>query len=149
MRYKMTSLDRSVECTLVVNRFWAWSPGLNPKEMINMITKQLVDPQRRRRIPHQFSWIDHRLVKDHYLQRCSHAAAALYLFVLTVADADGLSYYADRTLEERVHMGGGELRRARGELIELGLVAYRRPIYQVLDLSGPPPGHPCFRKANR
>jgi hypothetical protein len=100
-----------------------------------MITKQLVAPDRRRRIPAQFSWIDHRLVKEGYLQRCSHAAAALYLFALTVADAEGLSYYADRTLEEKLHLSGGELRAARRELIEQDLIAYSRPLYQVLSLS--------------
>ncbi len=54
-----------------------------------MVTKQPICPDRIRRTPRQFSWLDHRLVSDHYIDRCTHAAAALYLFLVTVADARG------------------------------------------------------------
>jgi hypothetical protein len=60
--------------------------------------KHLLDPQRLRKIPPQFSWIDQRLVREHYIERLSHAAAALYLFLLTVADAKGLSFYSERSI---------------------------------------------------
>ncbi len=33
------------------------------------IKKQMLCPQRLRRIPGQFSWIDQRLVRDRYLQQ--------------------------------------------------------------------------------
>ena len=49
-----------------------------------------------RRVPRQFSWVDQRLVRDHYIDQLSPQACALYLFLVTVADAQGLSYYADR-----------------------------------------------------
>ena len=52
-----------------------------------MVTKQPICPDRIRRTPKRFSWLDHRLVSDHYIDRCTHAAAALYLFLVTVADA--------------------------------------------------------------
>ena len=42
----------------------------------------------------QFSWVDHRLVRERRLQRCPAEAWALYLFLLTVGAAQGLSYYS-------------------------------------------------------
>ena len=57
--------------------------------------KRLLVPSRVRQIPRQFSWVDHRLVRDHHIEHCKPPALALYLFLITVADAKkGLSYYA-------------------------------------------------------
>jgi hypothetical protein len=69
-----------------------------------MVQKHPLCPDRSRKIPKQFSWIDHRLVRDRHIDRCSHRAAALYLFLVTVADAQGLSYYSDRCLTQRLSM---------------------------------------------
>ena len=55
-----------------------------------MPTKIPIHPDRIRQVPKQFSWIDGRLVRDRHLDRCSHPAAALYLFLVTVSDAQGL-----------------------------------------------------------
>ena len=99
-----------------------------------MVQKHLICPQRIRKIPKQFSWLDHRLVRDHYIDRCSHSAAALYLFLVTVADAQGLSYYSDRVISQRLAMDANTLAQARQELIRIGLIAYQKPLYQVLAL---------------
>jgi hypothetical protein len=74
------------------------------------------------------------LVREHRIDQLSHEACALYLFLVTVADAQGLSYYADRSLCQRLSMSAPLLRQARQLLIQQGLVAYRRPLYQVLAL---------------
>jgi hypothetical protein len=92
-------------------------------------------PQRRRRIPPQFSWVDHRLVRDGYVQGRSAPALALYLFLVTVADAEGLSWYSEPALCGLLSWSGAELQSARAELQQAGLIAYRRPLYQVLDLA--------------
>ncbi|SBT04495.1 hypothetical protein ACCAA_1480002 [Candidatus Accumulibacter aalborgensis] len=60
-----------------------------------MTIKRVLCPERIRQIPTQFSWVDHRLVRERYLDRCNPPAAALYLFLVTVADVQGLSYYSD------------------------------------------------------
>jgi hypothetical protein len=99
-----------------------------------MINKHPVCPQRLRKIPKQFSWVDHRLVRDHHIERCSHRAAALYLFLVTVGDAQGLSYYSDLSIAKRLAMDQHSLAQARQELIDLGLIAYQNPLYQVLSL---------------
>jgi len=104
-----------------------------------METKRVICPERVRKIPAQFSWIDHRLVRDRYLQRCDAAAAFLYLFLLTVADAQGLSYYSDTSLSRWLSMEPDCLRRARDDLVRVDLVAYEKPFYQVLSLDSSAP----------
>ena len=91
-------------------------------------------PAQLRRVPSQFSWVDQRLVREHLIDQLSHEACALYLFLVMVADAQGLSYYADRSLCQRLSMSAPLLRQARQLLIQQGLVAYRQPLYQVLAL---------------
>jgi hypothetical protein len=93
---------------------------------------------RLRHVPSQFSWVDQRLVRDRYIDQLSSQACALYLFLVTVADAQGLSYYADPSLCQRLSMASSELHQARQALITRGLIAYQRPLYQVLALDAAP-----------
>ena len=102
--------------------------------------KRPISLVKLRKVPRQFSWVDQRLVRECYIDQLSHAACALYLFLITVADAQGLSYYADPSLCQRLSLTGAELHQARQALITRGLVAYHRPLYQVLALNGVPSG---------
>lgn len=97
--------------------------------------REPIVPQRRRRVPPQFSWIDHRLVRDGHFQGRSGTALALYLFLVTVADADGLSWYSDQALCRELSCDAAQLQRDRVELRQAALIAYRHPLYQVLDLA--------------
>ena len=63
-----------------------------------MSIKRVLCPTRVRQIPAQFSWIDQRLVRDHLIRSCGTDALVLYLFLVTVADAQGLSYYSDQSI---------------------------------------------------
>lgn len=101
-----------------------------------MSVKQLLCPDRLRRPPRQFSWIDQRLVSDKHLKRLPHASQALYLFLATVADKRGLSFYSDRSVCSHLNMSPHDVVASRQHLIEAGLIAYRRPLYQVLSLDG-------------
>jgi hypothetical protein len=91
-----------------------------------------------RQVPTQFSWVDQRLVRERYIDQLSSQACALYLFLVTVADAQGLSYYGDPSLCQRLSLTNTELHQARQALITRGLVAYQRPLYQVLALDAAP-----------
>lgn len=102
-----------------------------------MIRKYPICPDRIRTIPEQFSWLDHRLVRDRHIEHLSHEAAALYLFLVTVADNQGLSYYADHSIVKRLSMDETDLMKARHCLQSIGLIAYQAPLYQVLDLGAP------------
>ena len=104
--------------------------------------KRLLVPSRVRRVPRQFSWIDQRLVRDHHIERCDPQALALYLFLLTVADAQGLSYYAEASIGRVLSLSAPALAVAREALVHAGLIAYEAPLYQVLALDPPAPSSP-------
>ena len=99
-----------------------------------MVSKKILCRERLRRVPEHFSWVDHRLVRDEHIRRVSLEALALYLLLVTVADAEGLSYYADGTAARLLSLTPGTLLSARQELVAAGLIAYERPLYQVLAL---------------
>jgi hypothetical protein len=99
-----------------------------------MKTKRILSPERLRRVPHQFSWIDQRLVREGHIARCGAQGLALYLLLVTVADAQGLSYYSDKTAARLLSLNEAELREARRALLTIGLIAYESPLYQVLSL---------------
>jgi hypothetical protein len=117
------------------------------------VFKRVLCKERLRQVPPQFSWIDHRLVRDRHISRCSADALALYLFLVTVADGQGLSYYGDTTIcrllplrraraaqtPDEPALDEQTLDRARRELIDNRLIAWQRPLYQVLALGPLPP----------
>ena len=102
-----------------------------------MITKHLLRADRQRQIPPSFSWVDHRLIRHAHLRGCDHSAWALYLFLVTVADAQGLSYYSDAAICRHLKMDLLQLAAARQQLLQADLIAYRKPLYQVLSLPEP------------
>ena len=99
-----------------------------------MKTKPVLCPQRLRHVPRQFSWIDQRLVRDRHIKGRTPQALALYLFLCTVADAQGASYYSDSTVAGMLGFCSTELRSARAELVAARLIAHSSPFYQVLSL---------------
>lgn len=101
------------------------------------VVKRVLCPERLRRVPPQFSWIDHRLVRDRHIGRCSAEALALYLFLVAVADGQGLSYYSDESVCRLLPLDIAALARVRRELVAARLIAYQKPLYQVLALDSP------------
>ena len=99
-----------------------------------MIQKRLLRPDRLRQVPPSFNWVDHRLVRDHHLERCDCTSLALYLFLVTVCDVQGLSYYSDASVCRRLKIDALQLSGARSQLEQTGLIAFHKPLYQVLGL---------------
>ena len=99
-----------------------------------MMQKKLLRPDRLRQVPAQFSWIDQRLVREKFLRQGEPTAWALYLVLVTVADAQGLSYYSEATLSRLLKLDLLPLAQARQQLVSADLLAYRKPLYQVLSL---------------
>jgi hypothetical protein len=104
-----------------------------------MIAKLPILKHRIRKVPKQFSWIDHRLVRDRHIEKLTHPAAALYLFLVTVGDANGLSYYGDKSIMKRLSMDANTLQNARKNLIKNEMIAWHKPLYQVLGLDSSQP----------
>ena len=105
-----------------------------------MVAKRVLWRDRVRKVPEQFSWVDQRLVRHEHVRRCDCQGLALYLMLVTVGDAEGLSYYSDEKAAELLGLSGAELRAARRQLVSADLIAYERPLYQVLSL---PALHPA------
>ena len=103
-----------------------------------MTQKKLLRPERLRQVPPQFSWLDHRLVRDNRLAACDPLALALYLVLVTVADAQGLSYYSEASLARLIRLTPDQVIGARQQLIAADLIAYQKPLYQVLSLESTP-----------
>jgi hypothetical protein len=99
-----------------------------------MTQKRLLVADRLRRPPASgWSWVDRRFLREHgdYLSR---DAILLYLFLATVADRHGLSFYSDHTLSSRLHLSPQALQQARQELLDRDLIAHQLPLVQVLSL---------------
>jgi hypothetical protein len=56
------------------------------------------------------------------------------LFLVCVADAQGLSYYSDKAIMKKLDLDIQDLGKARSGLIKNNLIAWQEPIYQVLSL---------------
>ena len=110
------------------------------------VEKRPIDPTRLRHIPSSgFSWIDRRFVRAGFLEELPAEAILLYLFLVAVSDAEGLSSYSDPTLSRLLKIDAQELSQSRSRLVDRELILYRYPLYQVLPLSSarPPASSPA------
>jgi len=114
-----------------------------------MIQKRLLCPERLRRVPKQFSWIDQRLVRHRHICSLDYESLSFYLFLVTVSDAEGISYYSDFSICRYLHFSMATLKKARIQLCHGGLLAYSRPLYQVLSLSNSAVLPPALCDENR
>lgn len=84
-----------------------------------------------------YSIVDHELLHGGYFQRLSHEALALYLFLAVVGDPRGKSFYSDAAIHNILNLRHDALGAAREELIQTGLISYRKPYWQVRSLTDP------------
>jgi hypothetical protein len=92
-------------------------------------------PERIRRISGSFGWIDHRFVRDGFLDALHHPEALLYFFLAAVADSRGISWYGDETIRRLLRIPYlHTLQGAIAELAARDLIVFRNGIYQVLSL---------------
>jgi hypothetical protein len=109
--------------------------------------KQLLCPERVRKIEGSFSWIDHRFITGGFLRDLSTLEILLYLFLVAVSGRNGLSFYHDDRIATLLKIDLSSLGKAREGLILRSLVAYDPPLYQILSL--PPQPLPLPSKEGR
>ncbi len=105
----------------------------------------VLSPERVRRVPRSFAWIDHRLRSEGILERLRPEEIGLYLFLALAADRQGLSCWRlDRIQRAIPCFDRQTLWDARKRLCEHDLIAYRpwRPgdadgSYQMLSVETP------------
>ncbi len=78
--------------------------------------KHILDLKRLRCVPARFSWVDHQLIRRRLLCGADSPAWALYLFLVTVGDENGLSYYSDASICLHLNLSNQGLRQARRQL---------------------------------
>lgn len=112
--------------------------------------KRLLRPERVRKVPRSFSWVDHHLIREGHLERLEPCEILLYFFLVLVGDHQGLSYYSSRSISRYLKLTPEEIESARTSLCERSLIAYKAPLYQVLSLperTGAPASRPAARRA--
>lgn len=99
-----------------------------------MIKKDMLIPDRKRSIEHPFGWIPRRFITGGYIRMCSKEELLLYFFLGIVSDSYGLSFYGDNSICMALGVEQEILVQARQSLESKGLIAYKKPLYQVLSL---------------
>jgi hypothetical protein len=99
-----------------------------------MIEKSLLCPQRVRKITGSFAFIEHRFLRDGFLEGLTHHELLLYLFLVLVADRSGLSYYSYDKICTLLRLPLDEYLCARDGLITKDLIAFDGHLFQVLSL---------------
>jgi hypothetical protein len=107
-----------------------------------MIEKQPLCPARRRNITGSFAFIEHRFLRDGFWSSLSQLECWLYVFLVLVADRNGLSYYGYDKICTLLRFTLDDYLVARNALIEKDLIAFDGHLFQVLSLPDNPSGYP-------
>ncbi len=102
------------------------------------IEKKPLVPHRIRKITASFAFIEHRFLRQGFWSSLSHHELLLYLFLVIVADRNGLSYYGYDKLCSLLQITVDEYILARDLLIEKDLIAFDGNLFQVLSLPQKP-----------
>lgn len=103
-----------------------------------MIEKQPLCPNRRRQITGSFAFIEHRFLRHGFWSSLSQHACLLYVFLVLVADRNGLSYYGYDKMCTLLRFSLDDSVMARNGLIEQDLIALDGHFFQVLSLPDTP-----------
>ena len=98
------------------------------------IEKNPIDPHRIRKITGSFAFIEHRFLRDGFWASLDHHQLLLYMFLLIVADRNGLSYYSYDKICTLLRICVDDYILARNALIDKNLVAFDGNLFQVLSL---------------
>lgn len=91
-------------------------------------------PKNIRNIKGSFAWIDHRLVRSGFLEVMTHHDMVLYLFLVLVADKNGVSFYRKEKICQAVSLDYNQFEIAKDRLINMSLIAFES--YSMLSPNG-------------
>lgn len=108
------------------------------------ISRDPIRPDRVRRLAGEtFGYLPHRFLRGGFFVSLTRTELALYVFLILVADRDGISFYGYDAICSAIEATLDEYIQARDGLIELDLIAFDGRRFQVLSL----PEHPIARRA--
>ncbi len=103
-----------------------------------MIKTKILSPDRVRKITGSFAFIEHQFLSDGFWESLSHPELLLYVFLLLVADRNGVSYYSYDKIYSLLRISMDEYLNARNALINKDLIAFDGYFFQVLSLPQKP-----------
>jgi len=104
-----------------------------------MITKAPLDRDRVRKIAGSFAFVEHRFLRNGFFTALTHHELLLYIFLVLVADRNGLSYYSYDKICILLKITLDDYIIARDGLIDKDLIAFNGHLFQVLSLPKQPP----------
>jgi hypothetical protein len=99
-----------------------------------MIRKRPLIIDRIRKIEGSFATIEHRFLRSGFWVELSHYELLLYLFLVIVADRQGLSFYSYDKICSLLAISVDDYIAARDGLIDQDLIAFDGRLFQVLSL---------------
>ena len=106
-----------------------------------MIEQPPLKPGRRRHISGSFAFLEHRFLRDGFWSSLTQHECLLYVFLILVADRNGLSYYGYDKICTLLRFTLDDYLVARNGLIEKDLIAFDGHLFQVLSLPDKPVGN--------
>jgi hypothetical protein len=111
-----------------------------------MANYHIPQPQSVRKINGSFAWLDHRLLRNGFVEVMTADDLLLYMFLVLVADRNGVSFYRKEKICDTLWLDFGRFETARDRLISMKLIAFEaysicspNGHYQVLPVCGRPP----------
>ena len=111
-----------------------------------MANYHIPQPQSIRKIDGSFAWLDHRLLRNGFVEVMTPDDLLLYVFLILVADRNGVSFYRKEKICDTLSFDFHRFEVARDRLISMGLIAFEaysicspNGHYQVLPIRGRPP----------
>ena len=108
-----------------------------------MIEKRPLCPERIRKITGSFAFIEHRFIRDGFWSSLSQHELLLYVFLVLVADRNGLSYYSFDKLCALLQLSLDDYLLARNALIKKDLIVFDGHLCQGLSLPLTPVRQPA------
>lgn len=99
-----------------------------------MLSRAPIDSSRIRRITGSFSWLDHRLVTQGFLETMTSIEMLLYFFLVLVGDKNGVSFYGYDKICRLLKLNAENYIQARNGLLDKSLIAFDGQGFQVLAL---------------
>jgi len=105
-------------------------------------------PKNIRNFNGSFAWIDHRLMRNGFINVMTHQDMALYLFLVLAADKNGVSFYRKEKICEAVCLDYNQFEIAKDRLINMKLIAFEgysmlspNGYYQILPIADQAPDY--------
>lgn len=97
---------------------------------------QPLEPRRMRRPRGAWGWIDLKAITQGHVEKVGPAAALTYLFLCSVGDTAGLSFWSRERMSRVLGLDAEMIHEALDKLVAADLIARQGQVIQVLPIPG-------------